>query len=1479
MGRAALQLLALLSVFILTFANTAQATIVTATITGTVYGGTDQGTGGQGVFGPAGSLTGQNFTLVFTFDEAKGQQSAKSASGVPYWSGIVGGGSATLTIEGTTVSFPLSGDSGASSTAWRNVGNGVNEVYFGVADLSAGNLNSVQADLGPGSGPLMTTNSDWREPFSYQFSAGISNTNNSFSYTLYSTNNVSQKATGTLQASSIVISGVDRTLKDLGACYCNPSSPATAEGDPIDAGTGNKFQAETDFTGGPSTGLSLVRYYNSADPKSSTFGAKWRSTWHRSLTVQSSTAAVVATRADGRQYAFWRNNGGSYTSDPDVTTTLKPSSNGWLLAAPDDSVEMYDFAGTLLSVKTRASQTTTLSYNTSGQLSRVTGQFGHILSFSYDASGRVSQVTAPDGGVYAYAYDAKGNLASVTRPDGKVRTYVYENTDFPNALTGLVDENGARSATWTYNTRGLATSSKLAGGANATTLAYNSSGKTDVTDARGNTHTYTFASFFDATKPLYLTGTPVQTSGGSQFSYDANGFLASRKDWNGNVTTYVHDARGNETSRTEASGTSLARVIATSWHATFHLPLQIVEPNRTTQLSYDGSGNLLTKTVTAGSLTRSWSYTYNGYGQVLTAKDPKGNVTTYTYDAKGGPASITDALGHVTKYTSYDLNGRLLSMTDPNGLVTVLTYDKIGRLTSKTAGAEKTAYAYDAVGNLTQLTRPDGSYFAFTYDAARRLTTIRDALGNTIVYTLDAAGNRTQIRVYDPTKALRRTRSFAYDSMNHLAKETGAQNQATSYTYDLQGNLTGVTDPLNHVTKYTYDNLNRLIRATDPNGGATAYAYDANDHLTGVTDPRGLVTSYTYDGLDNETVLVSPDTGTAARTFDAAGNVATSTDARGLKTTYSYDALNRRTRAALASGTSITWTYDGGTNGVGHLTAMTDSTGSTNYTYDQHGRILTKTQVTISRLFKVSYGYDAYGRLSSIIYPSGKLITYVYDAAGRLNKLTSGIPLLLNASYFPFGGVTGWTQGNGLAYSRTLNTDAQATAIGIGGATPSSVAFTYDMASRITAISETGLPKKTFGYDALDRLTSFVNGTATTTYTYDTDGNRTRLSEPAGTTAYTYPSGSNRLSSSSGHRSESDTYDATGNETSDGTRSFVYDARGRMASVTRSGVITKYGVNGLGQRVLKSGTAVPTGANTFVYDERGHLLGEYGATGALIEETVWLGDNPTVVLTGSGATAAIAYVAPDQLGSPHIITDKIGKKLWSWDHLAFGDNPPNQNPSGLVFAYNLRFPGQYADAESGLSYNYFRDYNPTTGRYIELDLIGLAGGINTYGYAGANSVTHTDKRGLDSPYANIPVLGSLSPTEVNSLANGVPLPGPNILGQMGQAWAVVTAPALAAIGSGAGAGLAAVGETILGNATAYLYDAAAYANTVPLLGGIVGYGTVHFGAEDAPELYGEVANLWARYGAMAAKTQEYWEDYEMTYPEESSQRNGACATR
>ena len=109
----------------------------------------------------------------------------------------------------------------------------------------------------------------------------------------------------------------------------------------------------------------------------------------------------------------------------------------------------------------------------------------------------------------------------------------------------------------------------------------------------------------------------------------------------------------------------------------------------------------------------------------------------------------------------------------------------------------------------------------------------------------------------------------------------------------------------------------------------------------------------------------------------------------------------------------------------------------------------------------------------------------------------------------------------------------------------------------------------------------------------------------------------------------------------------------------------------------------------------------------------------------------VYFIHTDHLNTPRVVVDRNGKTRWRWMSEPFGTTAPETNLSGLGdFVQNLRMPGQYADAESGLFYNYFRYYYRTTGRYTQSDLIGLAGGINTYAYVDGDPLTGTDPLGL-----------------------------------------------------------------------------------------------------------------------------------------------------
>jgi RHS repeat-associated protein len=219
------------------------------------------------------------------------------------------------------------------------------------------------------------------------------------------------------------------------------------------------------------------------------------------------------------------------------------------------------------------------------------------------------------------------------------------------------------------------------------------------------------------------------------------------------------------------------------------------------------------------------------------------------------------------------------------------------------------------------------------------------------------------------------------------------------------------------------------------------------------------------------------------------------------------------------------------------------------------------------------------------------------------------------------------------------------------------------------------------------------------------------------------------VSSISGSLPRTYAYDNAGNTLSYAGATFTYNNRGRMKTASNAGTTATYTYNALGQRVRRATSSVTT---LYAYDEVGHLVGEYTSAGVLIQETVWLGDVPIATLRPNGSGGVVLYyVHADHLNTPRLVTDSANNIVWRWDSDAFGTTPPNENPSGLgMFEYNLRFPGQQYDAVVGLHYNYFREYDPAKGGYVESDPIGLRGGVNTYLYAEGEPVDNDDPDGL-----------------------------------------------------------------------------------------------------------------------------------------------------
>lgn len=443
----------------------------------------------------------------------------------------------------------------------------------------------------------------------------------------------------------------------------------------------------------------------------------------------------------------------------------------------------------------------------------------------------------------------------------------------------------------------------------------------------------------------------------------------------------------------------------------------------------------------------------------------------------------------------------------------------------------------------------------------------------------------------------------------------------TQYEYDANGNRTKITDALSHVTVQSYDALNRMKQTTDAANGNTQYVYDTLDRLTSVTDPRNLNTSYTYDALGNLLTLNSPDTGATTNTYDESGNLKTKLDAKGQTTTYSYDALNRLTQIQYADSHVISYSYDQGVNGLGRLTGISDATGSTAYSYDDHGRVISDIRTINTVTYTTTYAYNTAGQLVGIAYPTGLVLTYGRDSQGRINQITSTKNnqtqvLASNITYQPFGGVKSFTFGNGTQYTRGFDTDGRLASYSLGTQT---INLNYDLASRIIAATDSlnSADTKSYAYDNLDRLTTFTAPTTNQSYGYDATGNRTALTIGANSYSNTIAATSNRLTASTGPTPKTYTLDNNGSITADTVNQYTYDARGRLVQALTAVGNVGYGVNALGQRVLKTvGGSNGTGGTSIVYhyDLAGQLIAETDAQGAIKQEIIYLNNIPLAVM-------------------------------------------------------------------------------------------------------------------------------------------------------------------------------------------------------------------------------------------------------------------------
>lgn len=766
------------------------------------------------------------------------------------------------------------------------------------------------------------------------------------------------------------------------------------------------------------------------------------------------------------------------------------------------------------------------------------------------------------------------------------------------------------------------------------------------------------------------------------------------------------------------------------------------------------------------SAESSINYTYTALGQISSIDGPRtdvSDVTSYTYDAQGNLSKITNALGQVVTLANFDSQGHAQSLTDPNGVVTVLGYTPQGWLASSSIAGATTHYAYNAVGDLTQITAPDGSFLAYTYDDARRLIAVTNTLGETQNYTLDAMGNRTSVQVKDASGTLTRQQQRTYDELGRLLTQVGAGGQVTHYAYDLNDQLTRQTDARSNATNQAFDALGRVAQVTDPLGGITALTYNTDNQITQLVDPRSVTTKYVYDAEGYVLQIKSPDGGTSSFTYDAAGNVTQRIDPRGIVTTYQFDALNRLIAQHYPATPTldVLYTYDqtdGGNRGIGRLTSIQDPSGSVTYLYDDRGQRIAQNRVLklagLNINASTTSSYDAAGRVTQQGYPDNVSVNYARNNAGQLTAVSftlngQSFPVASNIAYVPFGPLKQLTWGNGQTLSRTYDQDYQLTAQTIGNWQHQ---FGFDLVGNITSQQSNLWGAVQYQYDALNRLTREESANTRKDYALDAVGNRTQRTTTdlaSGTVTETQTAivatDSNRLVTLEGLTLP---YDAAGNlqQHTTGLR-YTYDDSGRMRAVYQAGAqpLAVFTYNHLGQRTLKLTydpvSSALVGGSTYLYGPEGEVIGQadYDSSGKHLVTRfwIWLDGMPLAQLElnysqGAPSGFQLVYLHPDHLNTPRLASTHQGI-VWSWISDAYGAALPNEDVAGSGTATHipLRFPGQLYDAQTQLNYNYYRDYDANLGRYVQSDPIGLWGGLNTYGYADGNPVIFFDLLGLE----------------------------------------------------------------------------------------------------------------------------------------------------
>lgn|GEM_PF-6103436 len=1027
-------------------------------------------------------------------------------------------------------------------------------------------------------------------------------------------------------------------------------------------------------------------------------------------------------------------------------------------------------------------------YYKRGRLARVTDEVGRVLALEYTegrpglegydtrtdvaAAGHLSRVILPDGRAIDYAYDNTHNLTRVSFADGTERRYHYEDALWPHQLTGITDRTGERYASWRYDEAGRASFSGHANGVERVALTYvdtagGEAGSTVVTDSLGRTSRYDWRRAGDSGHALLLggegPGCATCPDPDVRYGYTDDLQVASATRPDGSARLHDHDPAGRLSSVRETAPDGTERLVVRYAYEgdVDPRPVLIARPSinpdgeRTTAIERDADG-LVTRVVERGfaprgvdgttfePIERAMTFTHAD-GELVAVDGPREDVediTRFTRDALGRMTRVTTPDGRTVTLSEFDADRRPTAFTIGEASPVRVRYDDAGRVSRVERFGRGIDYRHDAEGRLIGVTDEDGRVTRFDHDTAGRLVRVTDDLGRVTEIELDdesrLVGQRTfgldglpferLARVFDAEGRLTSTRRTRNDADGSLVERT------REHEYDEHDRLVALVDPYSGArVGFGHDAFGGIASVTGVDGSRARLARDAAGQDVAFIDPRGVETRHLKDDFGRTVAILSPDGGTRRFRLDPAGNPVEETDAAGRRVTRRWDAANRPVRVVRPDGTTtLAYHPDNG-----QLVRIENGTGVETFEHDADGHLLVHARLMDGRRFVTRYEHDPSGRLIRQILPDGQTLRFHYHEAGaergQLRAVTReslrGLrqeTLLAEIDTDARDGTSGHIAHNGQRTRRAFAADGTPTSVETGQSLR--LDYRFDANGNIAGIDENGLVQR-YAYRS-GRLSVASTILGDFAWRYDASGNRrASATRPPGedvrSTDYRHDVG-NRLAATTdrlGGERTTRLRDASGLPTRIGERRYEYDSEQRPVRVFDGDtLLAEYAYNGFGERVRK---IVHDGGERrvtwFLYDGERLSTEIDGATDEM-RQTVQVDGRAAIHFVGR----AVYAVHTDHLGTPRLLSDADGEIVWRARYAPFGEATVDVER----VRFEHRLPGQYHDAETGTHYNYRRDYDPATGRYLQPDPSGMEGGPNAFAYAANDPLARTDLRGL-----------------------------------------------------------------------------------------------------------------------------------------------------